>query len=64
MKFKQYLKELSYFGNIGFEEFTKFWQNATPEQEKAMKNALERDDTNAVLGLLRDVLGITLRKLV
>jgi hypothetical protein len=52
--------DLSYKGNMGFEEMAKFMKVATPEQQKLMDAIIDKSDWDGYKKLIKSVLGVTL----
>lgn len=67
MDFKHYiekhnsLNELSYDGNLGFEELCLFYQKATPDQIEKMEDILKKEDWVAFKSFIKKVLNISLK---
>jgi hypothetical protein len=57
------LKEATYTGNLGAMEMFKFFQVATPEQKKMMKELIAKHLTDPAWELLKQVTGVDLKKL-
>lgn len=61
MKSLKFLIEAAYVGNIGFEEMVKFYQKATPAQEKEMDKAVKNNNYPKFKALIKLVLGTELK---
>ena len=61
MKFKLYLMEKEYAGNVGFHEMVRFYRIATPEEIKQMEKIIKREDWSAYKKLIKKKLGVALR---
>ena len=61
MRLREYLREISYPGNIGFEEMVRFYQKADKGQIDKMEKIIKKDNWNAFKKLIKKVLGVTLQ---
>lgn len=60
-KLKNILNEMSYEGNLGFEEMVSFYKKASRAQQSQMETALENNDWNLFKKLVKDVIGVNLK---
>ena len=63
MKFKTFLKvdEMTYPGNIGFQEMFQFYAKASHAQIKQMEEIARAEDWKAFKKLIKKVLGVQLK---
>jgi len=54
--------ELSYVGNLGFEEMVRFYQKATPKQARLMDKIAKTGNWKAAKILIKRVLHVSLHK--
>lgn len=64
ISFKDYteLKEASYAGNIGIMELIKFYEKATPDLVKRVKDLIAKRDNAAAWDIVQGTLGVALNK--
>ncbi len=55
------LDEMTYEGNIGFEEMVKFYQKANDDQIEKMEEIIKKDDWESFKKLIRKVTGTKLK---
>ena len=60
MKFKKYIDEAAYMGNLGFEEMARFYQVANDNQIDQLEKILKKNDWTAFKKLIKKVLGVSL----
>jgi hypothetical protein len=60
MRFKNFLSEKAYSGNMGFEELVKFYDAASEKEKKEMERILDKDDWESFKALIKKVLSISL----
>lgn len=58
--FKQYLEEASYTGNIGMMELAKFYNIATEQEKKELKDLISKKLTKPAWLLVQKKLGVKL----
>lgn len=61
MRLKQYIRELSYIGNMGFEEMVQFFRIASKAEIEEMENAIKHDDWITFKKMIKKVVGVTLK---
>jgi len=61
MRLRQYIKELSYIGNMGFEEMVQFFRVASKAEIEEMETAIKNDDWMAFKKMIKKVVGVTLK---
>jgi hypothetical protein len=57
------LLEISYQGNVGLHEISKFFQVASPEEIKLFENLMEHNDILNAWKLVQKVVGVKLQGL-
>lgn len=64
LTFKEYkeLAEASYSGNIGIMELVKFYNKATPDLIKKVKELIAKKDNDAAWEIIQRVTGVKLNK--
>lgn len=55
-----YLAELSYKGNVGFQEMVAFYRKATDNEIEEMESIISKDDWIGFKKLIKRVIGINL----
>lgn len=60
-KLSDKLNEMSYEGNLGFEEMVSFYKKASKAQQFQMETALETEDFTLFKKIIKSVLGISLK---
>lgn len=60
MKFKEYIDEAAYQGNLGFQELAHFYQVADEKNIKKMERIIKKEDWNEFKKLIKKVIGVKL----
>lgn len=60
MRLKQYLTELAYPGNLGFQEMIKFYKKASKQDQTKMDKIVKDQDWKEFKKLIKKVLGTSL----
>lgn len=60
-KISEYINEVAYMGNIGFQEMVEFYKEASNAEVKEMEKILKQGDWPAFTRLIKRVLGVSLK---
>ncbi len=58
---KDHVDEMTYEGNIGFEEMVKFYQTAKDSDISKMEKLIKSEDWNSFKQLIKKVIGVILK---